>query len=401
MKITRGAWQKYITVLRKLNNKATEDMTQRQRALQRAVAAGEISSEDAAQALTDYAYAIATKYGEGAAAASCEMYDAVAELQGARVPLAVPAQTATYGEAAKTVYGVMKQNQDQIPAAVGRLVKQAGVDTTMHNAIRDGAEWAWIPSGDSCAFCMTLASQGWVRASKKVMDGDHASHIHNHCDCTFAVRHDGKSTVEGYDPDALKAQYDAAEGNTPQEKINSMRRAQYAADPEKYRAQSRAAYAKRAERNLPIDEGPFITFAHPRIDGKQQDVIKPRRIMKELGKSESGRRAWRQIKENSINVHLAYNVDVPEGRTGIYDPFDNTITVYVDRTKSIHETTLTVIHEATHAALGGAGTRKEEVRCFIEEARHDKRGETLTYKEIKDIIKKVNNTDAYKHLPWR
>lgn len=223
-------------------------MIRRQHALRSAVDAGELSSEDAARSLVDYAYAIATKYGEGAASAACEMYDAVAILQNAKVPAAVPAETATYGETAKTVYGTLKTDPDTVPSAVGRLVKQAGVDTTMHNAIRDGAEWAWIPSGDSCNFCLMLASQGWVKASNKVLEGGHASHIHNHCDCTFAIRFDGKSTVEGYDPDALRKIYDNAEGTTWKEKLRYLDRQSYAANRKTVRARKRTEYAARMER---------------------------------------------------------------------------------------------------------------------------------------------------------
>ena len=101
--------------------------------------------------------------------------------------------------------------------------------------------------GDTCAFCLTLASRGWQRQSKKARDR-HASHIHANCDCEYCVRFDGKSTVQGYDPDALLEQYYAAEGNTPQEKINAIRRAHYAENAPTIRAQKRAAYARRMER---------------------------------------------------------------------------------------------------------------------------------------------------------
>jgi hypothetical protein len=37
-------------------------------------------------------------------------------------------------------------------------------------------------------------------------------------------------TVEGYDPDKYLSMYRHAEGRTPTDKINSMRRAAYAAD---------------------------------------------------------------------------------------------------------------------------------------------------------------------------
>ena len=174
----------------------------------------------------DYAWALSTKYGEGAAALSCEMYDAMARLSNMEVPLAEPAAVAEYGEVAKTVQGIMKWSTlpQSIGAGVGRLVKQAGADTTLQNAIRDGAQFAWIPSGDSCPFCLMLASNGWQNASKKAIKNGHAEHIHNNCDCNYAVRFDDNTTVAGYDPASIKAQFDATEGDTWDEKVKNMRR---------------------------------------------------------------------------------------------------------------------------------------------------------------------------------
>ena len=242
MRITRNSWQKYIRTLRKLNDKAAEEMIKYQQQLQG------VPSQEAARQLVDYAYAVATKYGEGAAAAACEMYDAVALLSGARVRAAAPAATATYGETAKAVYGTLKQNPEIVLSAVGRLVKMAGVDTTMKNAIRDGAEWAWIPSGDSCAFCEMLASQGWLPASRAQLDGDHAEHIHANCDCTFAIRFSRDDGVAGYDPDEYLSKYEDADGSSWREKVNSMRRDIYEKDKDKINEQKREAYAKRKER---------------------------------------------------------------------------------------------------------------------------------------------------------
>ena len=134
------------------------------------------------------------------------------------------------------------------------MVKQAGADTTLRNALRDGAEFAWVPAGDTCAFCLTLASRGWQRASKKAVKGGHAEHIHSNCDCTYAIRFDGKGGVAGYDPDKYRAMYDAAEGDTPREKINAMRRENYAEHREEINAQKRAAYAERKEREKGLSE---------------------------------------------------------------------------------------------------------------------------------------------------
>lgn len=147
-------------------------------------------------------YALATKYGEGAAAASCEIYDTIARLSGAHVPDAEPADTATFEEAAKAVNGTLKTgNAEIVSGSVGRLVKMAGVDTVMKNALRDGAMWAWIPQGsETCAFCIMLASRGWQHASKNALRHGHAQHIHAHCDCLYAVRFDESTDYAGYDP---------------------------------------------------------------------------------------------------------------------------------------------------------------------------------------------------------
>ena len=179
----------------------------------------------------------------------CEMYDAAAIASGAALVVAEPAPTATYAEVAKAINGTLKTgNAEIVSASVGRMVKMAGVDTTMKNALRDGAEWAWIPVGDTCAFCITLASRGWQRASKKAIKGGHAEHIHANCDCTYAIRFDSSTTVEGYTPDRYLRMYEGADGSTPNERINAMRRDAYAQNRELINEQKRSAYAKRKER---------------------------------------------------------------------------------------------------------------------------------------------------------
>ncbi|MBR5285592.1 MAG: hypothetical protein IKU30_01720, partial [Clostridia bacterium] len=121
-------------------------------------------------------------------------------------------------------------NFEEIASAATRWVKMAGADTTLHNAIRDGAQFAWIPAGMTCAFCLTLASRGWQPASKQIIKDGHAEHIHSNCDCQYAVRYTKETVIEGYNPEEYLSMYQHAEGRTPQERINSMRRQAYAAD---------------------------------------------------------------------------------------------------------------------------------------------------------------------------
>lgn len=216
MTISAKDWAMYVARLSRLG-KTAESMMKEYIA--------EHGSEDIKD-ITEFAFGLVTKYGEGAASLACEMYEALAKVQGAKVPAASPAYTARFWETKVAMKGTTDAEK---PAAVSRLVKRAGADTTMQNAIRDGAQFAWIPSGDSCPFCIALASRGWQYASKKSLKNGHAEHIHANCDCQYVVRFDKESTVQGYDPEKYQEMYYSAEGSTPQEKINSMRR-QLAAD---------------------------------------------------------------------------------------------------------------------------------------------------------------------------
>ena len=153
------------------------------------------------------------------------MYEAVAQASGAKVPPAEMASLPELREVAKVVRGAFKNGSKKVvPGAFGRMVKQVGADTVLKNAKRDGAEFAWVPAGDTCPFCITLASRGWQRISKAALHGGHAEHIHANCDCTYAVRFDKKTTVEGYEPEKYREMYKNAEGETDAEKMNSMRR---------------------------------------------------------------------------------------------------------------------------------------------------------------------------------
>ena len=229
MKLTAQTWSEYVARLARLNQSAGQLMADY-------IAAHGTGDTDA---LIAYAHALVTKYGEGSAELACQMYDALAAAAKAGVPAAEPAQTAAYGEVARMVQAT-KQSLPQMQRGVSRLVKRAGADTTLKNALRDGAEFAWIPQGDTCAFCLTLASRGWQKASQAAIKGGHAEHIHANCDCEYAIRFDGRSTVAGYDPEKYLRQYRAADGD-----INKLRRVNYAANKERINAQKRAAYALR------------------------------------------------------------------------------------------------------------------------------------------------------------
>jgi hypothetical protein len=237
-------WVKYANKLSKINQRAGE-------VFQKLI---EKNGVDNFNATVEYAKAVIDRYGEASSALTAQMYDELANIQNANVQQAQPATIAKKDE----IIGAFKKVQDiaRMRSSVERFVKLASADTMLKNAQRDGAEWAWVAIGDTCPFCIMLASQGWVKASKKVIKGDHARHIHAHCDCEFIVRFDGETTIKGYDPDKFSKMYQDAKGNNYKEKINAMRREKYADIKDERNARRREIYQEKKE-NVTI-KNPFI-----------------------------------------------------------------------------------------------------------------------------------------------
>ena len=104
-------------------------------------------------------------------------------------------------------------------------------------AIRQqGVGAAWIP----VRFASRWPAVAGQHVSKAALKGGHAEHIHANCDCEYAIRFDGYSTVAGYDPEKYLRQYRDAGSD-----VKSMRRMDYAKNSERINAQKRAAYAAR------------------------------------------------------------------------------------------------------------------------------------------------------------
>ena len=239
MYISTKDWMAFVRKLSKLNQSAAD-----------AVSAYVTKNGFADTArLIEYCYGVANKYGTASSSLAALMYDTVSELEGAFYPAAEIADVISYGDVAKAVRGTLKssQNPEEIGGAVARLVKRAGQDTLLNNAIRDGAQFAWIPSGDSCAFCAMIASNGWQYASKDALNGGHADHIHANCNCTYMIRHSPKTNVRGYDPSEYRRMYSEADGHGWRQKVNAMRREHYAENADEINAQKREAYAQRMQ----------------------------------------------------------------------------------------------------------------------------------------------------------
>lgn len=154
------------------------------------------------------------------------------------------------------------------------------------------------------------------------------------------------------------------------------------------------------KRVLKNSDDVFITIDARTSGGK--DVIKPKNIRKDLMKSPQGIKALEKIKMHGTSVFIEYGLDpidvYGEKVSGLYDPIDNAITIFASETKTVKETARTLIHEAFHIDDNGS-FQLSEVRSYVQEKRHDKRGAALTRQEVEDIINFVK--ERYPELPWR
>lgn len=325
MQITTRAWTEYITKMSQISQKAADLM-------QTWVQKNGFSND---KALLDYAYALSQHYGQAIGALSCQMYEATAAAQGMNIPTAEMAPLPEYGEVAKAVRGTMKQSQMNVPATLARLVKQVGADTTLKNAERDGAQFAWVPHGDTCSFCITLASRGWQYMSKKVLRNGHAEHIHAHCDCEYAVRFDGRSTVEGYNPNKYLEEYQAAGGD-----INAMRRIRYRENKDAINARKRELYAEQAYRKVKRGKAEEISLTR----GGKEVAVSVRKVesydtsMYISNHVQIKPKALNAINQNTEKVLKEYGVPIErkpkvvilsddelKNALGLYDPCTNTV----------------------------------------------------------------------------
>lgn len=240
MYISTKDWLSFVDKLSKINKKASDSI----------VAYVQKNGFEDTNALIRHCYGVAEYYGNASASFAAMMYDTIGELEGKFYDPAELAPNPSYGDVAKAVQGTMKtsMNPEEIAGSVARLVKQVGQDTLLYNGIRDQAEFAWIPNGDTCAFCIALASRGWQPISAKALRNGHAEHIHSNCDCTYMIRHRRDFDVAGYDPDKYYQMYESGADvpyendnmshpdrfqTTSMKNINGMRRKFYQENKEK------------------------------------------------------------------------------------------------------------------------------------------------------------------------
>lgn len=147
---------------------------------------------------------------------SAEFYDVLREIEvgerlGAqatsmRVPEATEGAVRAFVD--DLVNGKTDKFKNELLDRLDYETKKATAQTIYENGGRDPKKprFARVPSGsETCDFCIMLASRGFVyRTAESAGEG---GHYHANCDCRIVPGWDGKTKVEGYDPDELYLQW--------------------------------------------------------------------------------------------------------------------------------------------------------------------------------------------------
>ncbi len=148
-----------------------------------------------------------------AAARAAEYYDAVRKAQGFPGSYSAVAESlrnpdATLGAVryfvGKVVDGAPQAFLSLCLSRVDEETRMAANKCVAHNSIKDPAKpyYGRVPRGETCGFCLMLASFGFYAKTIKA-----AEHSHANCDCRIVPGFDGETIVKGYDPDGMYDRY--------------------------------------------------------------------------------------------------------------------------------------------------------------------------------------------------
>lgn len=146
---------------------------------------------------------------EASAELAAAFYNGMSVLQTGAAFEAVPVSAHVPEATEKATRGIFQEAVDgNIPGMTTQLLmrldyeaKRAAGQTVLDNVARDSRKprYARIPSGgETCDFCIMLASRGFVYRS--AASAGELNHYHANCRCRIVPGFDG-AEVEGYDPD--------------------------------------------------------------------------------------------------------------------------------------------------------------------------------------------------------
>lgn len=188
----------------------------------------------------DYLPQLVERFGQVAADAAVEWYQTIRPDNIAGYT-ATPAQPFTAEQVrseltGKQLWADSNSMRQYVSEAIQRWIRYADRQTIARNVKLDPAKprYARVPTGsETCAFCMVLASRGFVYHSEtsagqlKTLLG-YENYYHNNCDCSVVPQWDAQQAhIEGYDPDKDYDRYrtaadSIAAGTLPQGWLDDM-----------------------------------------------------------------------------------------------------------------------------------------------------------------------------------
>ncbi|MDR1954293.1 MAG: hypothetical protein LBQ21_07495 [Clostridiales Family XIII bacterium] len=216
--LSRKEFDDYVSKLEGLSKGARETMWK----YWQAIDFNEVGA--AINTTRDLMYALSSEYGDAAAKVAADFYEAIRakELGGAYEALL--ADNAPYDQIRKQVgYAAKNHLLGETPTTeemykylagcLDKNVKGSARNTITKNALRDKADvrYARVPTGSkTCAFCVMLASRGFVYATEESAGA--LGQYHAHCDCQIVMNFEKSPKVEGYDPDKYYELYKEGKG---------------------------------------------------------------------------------------------------------------------------------------------------------------------------------------------
>lgn len=173
------------------------------RKLWRALPADPYAARDA---LIEQGTQLAERYGHAAVGVAAEFFETATGL--AAKPAGVDLSDQVEGSVRWAVGDLFEGNpaeaQKKFTGAMQRHAQQPGRDTLFEGAHKRGVTFARIPQGDTCSWCLMLASRGFIyTTARNAGDG---RVFHDWCDCLI-VPATATDLPPEYDPDKLYELY--------------------------------------------------------------------------------------------------------------------------------------------------------------------------------------------------
>lgn len=214
MNLTRARLSSYVNGLKTLSSAAQAELSNALFDVWQATGRDIDALHDAVNML---APPIAAKYGQASGTLAAELWEEIYRADTGRSASAIiddADDSRLFGASSGYAFSGDAVDPDLATAHVlgtmNKAVNGHARRTMTRNTANHGGRYARVPTGaTTCAFCLMLASRGFVYRSAESA-GEFDSY-HSNCDCQVIASFDeDNSAIDGYDPDEYLAMYRAA-----------------------------------------------------------------------------------------------------------------------------------------------------------------------------------------------